>query len=453
MAGDRPQELFYNFAQAKTGDGFMTIQQSLYLAGEEVTPGQAAPGNEALSGLDDLAAAARALLRDTDSEAGHRGHLRLARETGDLAEMRGVADAIRAACSDVAVLGTGGSSLAAQAFCALAKDDGLKLHFPDNLSPHGMTALLGRLPAGTSHFLVVSKSGGTPETMAQFLTSHHYWLEAHGGDRIETRFTVITEPGDRPLRRLAETLGCRILDHPTDIGGRFSAFSNVALLPAMLAGLDAGKIRQGAAEVLDQAQGADDILSVPAVASVALHRHAQTKLGANITVLMAYADRLGPFTRWQQQLWGESLGKDGQGITPLGATGPVDQHSQLQLYLDGPADKIFTILHEDLAGLGPGIEKHELHDAEIDYLCGHTIGDLVAAQTRATIETLVKHRRPVRVLRTARFNEFSLGALMMQFMLETEIWARLMGVNAYDQPAVEEGKRLARAYLGAATDK
>lgn len=457
MAGDRPQELFYNFAQAKTGDGFMTIEQSLYLAGEEVTPGQVVSGNDALSGLDDLAAAATALLGNEDGDTEHRGHLRLARETGDLAEMRGAADAIRAVCSDVAVLGTGGSSLAAQAFCALTantgENDAPRLHFPDNLSPHGMTALLQDLPAGTSHFLVVSKSGGTPETMAQLLTSHRHWQEVHGDPDLASRFTVITEPGDRPLRRLAETLGCRILDHPTDIGGRFSAFSNVALLPAMLAGLDAGKIRQGAASVLDQAQGADDILSVPAVASVALHRHAQTKLGANITVLMAYADRLGHFTRWQQQLWGESLGKDGQGITPVGAIGPVDQHSQLQLYLDGPADKIFTILHEDLAGLGPGIEKHALYDPDIDYLCGHTIGDLVAAQTRATIETLVRHRRPVRVLRTARFDEFSLGALMMQFMLETEIWARLMGVNAYDQPAVEEGKRLARTYLGAATDK
>jgi glucose-6-phosphate isomerase len=383
--------------------------------------------------------------------------LRLARETGDLAEMKEVADALRAACSDVAILGTGGSSLAAQALCALAKNGNSapKLHFPDNLSPHGMTALLEGLPAATSHFLVVSKSGGTPETMAQFLTCHRHWQEAHSDEDLASRFTVITEPGDRPLRRMAETLGCRILDHPTDIGGRFSAFSSVALLPALIAGLDAGRVREGAASLLDQAQGAKgvDILAVPAVASVALHHHAQTRLGANITVLMAYANQLHHFTRWQQQLWAESMGKDGQGITPVGAIGPVDQHSQLQLYLNGPADKIFTILHEDIADLGPKIEKHDLFDAEIDYLCGHSIGDLVAAQTRATIETLVTHGRPLRVLHTARFDEFSLGALMMQFMLETEIWARLMGVNAYDQPAVEEGKHLARQYLSGADSR
>ncbi len=430
----------------------MTLSQSLFLDGEEVTPGEGV-----LAGLDDLAAAATALLGDTKGDVGHRGHLRLARETGDLAEMRSTADAIRATCSDVAVLGTGGSSLAAQAFCALATggptsaSGGPKLHFPDNLSPHGMTALLDSLPAETSHFLVVSKSGATPETMTQFLTCHRHWQEVHGDGDLKARFTVITEPGDRPLRRMAESLGCRILNHPTDIGGRFSAFSNVAILPAMLAGLDAGRIREGAASLLDEAEGAEDILLHPAVAAVALHRHAQTKLGANITVLMPYADQLGQFTRWQQQLWAESLGKDGQGITPVGATGPVDQHSQLQLYLDGPADKIFTVLHEDIAGLGPKIEKHDLYDAEIDYLCGHTVGDLVAAQTRATIETLVKHKRPLRVIGTARFDEFSLGALMMQFMLETEIWARMMGVNAYDQPAVEEGKRLARRYLDGAS--
>ena len=425
----------------------MTILQSLYLEGREVTPGEGG-----LSGLDELAVTAKSLLGDMSGDVGHRGHLRLARETGDLAEMKEVAEMIRADCTDVAVLSTGGSSLAAQAFCALATGGGPKLHFPDNLSPHTMAALFDDMPADTSHFLVVSKSGGTPETMAQFLTSHRYWQEAGGGEHIETHFTVITEPGDRPLRRMAEALDCRILDHPTDIGGRFSAFSNVALLPALIAGLDAARIRAGAAETLDQAQAAEDILSVPATASVALHHHAQSKLGASITVLMPYADRLGPFTRWQQQLWAESLGKDGKGITPVGATGPVDQHSQLQLYLDGPADKIFTILHEDIADQGPRIEKHSLHDPDIDYLCGHTIGDLVAAQTRATIETLVKHGCPVRVLSTARFDEFSLGALMMQFMLETEIWATVAGVNAYDQPAVEEGKILTRAYLSSKTD-
>ena len=432
----------------------MTLTQSLFLDGREVVPDQMVSGKSALGCLDDLAAAATALLGHTKGDTGHRGHLRLARASGDLAEMRSVADALRATCSDVAVLGTGGSSLAAQAFCALAVSNGDSptLHFPDNLSPHGMTALLENLPAKTSHFLVVSKSGATPETMTQFLTCHRHWQEVHGEADLAARFMVITEPGDRPLRRMAETLGCRILDHAVDIGGRFSAFSNVAILPAMLAGLDAGRIREGAASLLDQAEGAEDILLHPAVASVALHRHAQTELGANITVLMPYADQLGQFTRWQQQLWAESLGKDGQGITPVGATGPVDQHSQLQLYLDGPADKIFTILHEDIAGLGPKIEKHDLYDAEIDYLCGHTVGDLVAAQCSATIETLIKHKRPLRVLSTARFDESSLGALMMQFMLETEIWARMMGVNAYDQPAVEEGKRLARRYLEGASN-
>lgn len=420
----------------------MTILQSLYLDGQELTPGAGVLSDEGA-----LVTAAEALL-DKDGDLGHRGQIRLARKTDDLAELQAVADAIRADFTDVAILGTGGSSLAAQALCALAVGKNApRLHFPDNLSPHIMTRLLDDLPADTSHFLVVSKSGSTPETMVQLLTCHQRWLETQGPDNVASHFTIITEPGDRALRRMGEALGCRLIDHDTDFGGRFAAFSNVALLPAMLVGLDAASIRAGAAEVIDQAQSAENPLTVPAVASVALHSYAQTKLGANITVLMPYADRLGPFTRWQQQLWAESLGKDGKGITPVGATGPVDQHSQLQLYLDGPADKIFTILHEDIAGAGPGIEKHALHDPDIDYLCGHTVGDLVAAQTRATIETLIRHKRPVRVLSTTRFDEFSLGALMMQFMLETEIWGQLMGINAYDQPAVEEGKILARAYL------
>jgi glucose-6-phosphate isomerase len=164
-------------------------------------------------------------------------------------------------------------------------------------------------------------------------------------------------------------------------------------------------------------------------------------------VVMAYADRLERFTRWYVQLWAESLGKDGKGTTPIGALGPVDQHSQLQLFIAGPRDKLFTIITVGTAGRGPRIE------AEFAKLCGEpdfagkTIGDLVAAQGRATAETLAKNGCPVRTIHLERLDATSLGELLRHFMLETIIAAHLLGVDAFDQPAVEEGKVLAKKYL------
>jgi glucose-6-phosphate isomerase len=164
---------------------------------------------------------------------------------------------------------------------------------------------------------------------------------------------------------------------------------------------------------------------------------------------MAYADKLERFSRWYTQLWAESLGKDGKGTTPVGALGPVDQHSQLQLFIAGPRDKLFTVITVGTAGKGPRIA------ADLAKLCGEpdfagrTIGDLVAAQGRATAETLARNGCPVRTMHVETLDETSLGALMMHFMLETIIAAQLIGVDAFDQPAVEEGKVLAKQYLAA----
>jgi glucose-6-phosphate isomerase len=162
---------------------------------------------------------------------------------------------------------------------------------------------------------------------------------------------------------------------------------------------------------------------------------------------MAYADRLERFTRWYVQLWAESLGKDGKGTTPLGALGPVDQHSQLQLFIAGPRDKLFTVITTGCTGRGPRMDAELAARAGEPGFAGKTIGDLVAAQGRATAETLAKNGCPVRTIHIDRLDERALGALLMQFMLETMIAAHLLGVDAFDQPAVEEGKVLAKRYL------
>jgi len=234
-----------------------------------------------------------------------------------------------------------------------------------------------------------------------------------------------------------------VLDHPLGVGGRYSVLTAVGMLPALLMGLDARAIRAGAGAVVQQMLKGD----TQAASGAALH-HALAQAGRmRETVLWCYVDALKTFAPWWRQLWAESLGKDGKGSTPVGALGPVDQHSQLQLFLGGPRDALFTIVSTDMNGEGPLVPRARADELGLSYLAGKHMGDLVTAEVRATAETLQKRGRPVRRIHVPQIDERSMGALMMHFMLETIIMGRLMGVDPFDQPAVEEGKVLARRYL------
>src|SRR5690606_5534468 len=157
-------------------------------------------------------------------------------------------------------------------------------------------------------------------------------------------------------------------------------------------------------------------------------------------------DRLERFTKWWVQLWAESLGKGGKGSAPVAALGPVDQHSQLQLWLDGPRDKLFTVVTVGVEGTGPVMDPILAEIAGELPFANKAVGDLVAAQGHATADALTKNGRPVRTMHVERLDERALGALLMHFMLETIIAAHLLGVDPFDQPAVEQGKVLARRY-------
>ena len=184
----------------------------------------------------------------------------------------------------------------------------------------------------------------------------------------------------------------------------------------------------------------------PAVGAVLAVGLAQYN-GITASVLMPYLDRLENFAKWYRQLWAESLGKDGKGTTPINALGTIDQHSQLQLYLDGPKDKFFTLIISEVIQKGGLLPKDLISLPELEFLAGRGIGDLMAAEQQATIETLVAHNCPTRVLEIRNLDEYTLGALMMHFMLETIIAGHLMGVNPFGQPAVDEGKKLAQKIL------
>jgi glucose-6-phosphate isomerase len=384
--------------------------------------------------------------------------LHLPAKSDDLAATREAARRLTAGASDIVILGTGGSSLGGQTLAQLAGynvsglgalRDGPRLHFMDNLDADTYGALLGKLPLATTRFVAISKSGGTGETLMQTVAALAAVRDAGLAARIPELFLGLTEParaGTRNgLRALFDHHRIVMLDHDPGVGGRFSVLTNVGLLPAAMLGLDIAAIRAGAAAalapVLEKRAPRDVPAAVGAALSVTL---AATK---PITVLMAYADRIERFTRWYVQLWAESLGKQGKGTTPIGALGPVDQHSQLQLYIAGPRDKLFTIVTVAAAGRGPRIAADLAAQAGEPNFAGKTMGDLVAAQGRATAETLAKNGCPVRTIHLDTLNERSLGELLMHFMLETIIAAHLLGVDPFDQPAVEEGKVLAKRYL------
>jgi glucose-6-phosphate isomerase len=420
----------------------MALQQSIEQA---QAPGYAA----ALARTADALASLRARHAD-----GTLPLLRLPEQRDDIATILGYAALLRDGTSDVVFLGTGGSSLGGQTLAQLAGHsvpgvgalrDPPRTHFMDNLDPESFATLLQRLPLRTSRFVTVSKSGGTGETLMQTIAA----LDALKRAGLDPHDHVlgITEPPKagkaNGLHRLLSKYNIRMMDHDPGVGGRYSVLTNVGLLPAAVCGLDIGAIRTGAADALAPVLAGKPAAVVPAAVGAAL----AAASAKPITVLLAYADRLERFTHWYVQLWAESLGKDGKGTTPLAALGPVDQHSQLQLFIAGPRDKLFTILTTAPGGRGPRIDGELAALAGEPDFAGKTMGDLVAAQGRATAQTLAKNGCPVRTLHLPRLDERHLGELLMHFMLETIITAHLLGVDPFDQPAVEEGKVLAKRYL------
>ena len=360
--------------------------------------------------------------------------------------------------------GTGGSSLGGQTLAQLGGwgipgDDGNggqrdrpRTRFYDNLDPRTLERALSSLDLSTTRFVVISKSGNTPETLVQTIAAIEAVRTAGLGDRIPALFLGLTEPRSKAtngLRDICEALSIPTLPHDPNIGGRFSGLTNVGLLPALARGLDVEALRDGAGSVIKallEARAPKDFApAVGAAVAIGLAK----ECGVKVNVMLPYSDRLSRFAAWYVQLWGESLGKNDEGTTPVAALGPVDQHSQLQLYLDGAPQHFITVVRENCAGNGPRVSADLAKIAHAEYLSGHAAGDLVAAQQKAIPEALLAAVRPVRTIDLERLDERALGALLMHFMLETILAGHLLGVDPFDQPAVESGKIITRRYLGA----
>lgn len=397
-----------------------------------------------------------------DWETGDLPLLRIPEETADVAAAEAAVAELSAGASTIVFFGTGGSSLGGQTLAQLAgwdipgaADEAQKqrprTRFYDNLDPDTLGRSLTAFDLASTRFVVISKSGNTPETLVQALAALAAVKSAGLGNEIPRMFLGLTEPAvpgrKNGLRNLFDEHGIPLLDHHTGIGGRYSVLTNVGLLPAIARGLDVRALRAGAAEIVSAMRSAASAAELPAAVGAAVNIALAKERGVRISVMMPYADRLARFAHWYVQLWAESLGKDGEGTTPIACLGPLDQHSQLQLFMDGPREHLITVLRLATSDTGPRIEPELAAMAGLDETAGRHVGDLVAAQTHGVPAALTSAGRPVRLFDIDRLDERTLGALLMHFMLETILAGRLLGVDPFDQPAVELGKRLSRERL------
>jgi glucose-6-phosphate isomerase len=366
---------------------------------------------------------------------------------------------------DVVVLGIGGSALGPIALrtALLAPDWNAlsdagrgsrpRLHVLDNVDPHRISALLGRLNLERSVFVVISKSGGTAETMAQYLVVR----ERLTADTKEpaAHLVFVTDPKNGALREIASRERIPALDIPPAVGGRYSVLTPVGILPAALTGMDTGQLLAGAAAIAERCRG-DELAKNPAGVFATLQYLADTKLGRHIHVLMPYSDPLGDVANWFVQLWAESLGKHrtkgdpGVGPTPLAALGATDQHSKVQLFMEGPPDKTVAFIAVDQGGIQLPIPKLHGDIKELGYLGGHQLGELLSIEQRATAGALARRGRINMTIHVDRADAWHLGALFMLLEIATVYAGEMYGVNPLDQPGVELGKQFTYAMLGRA---
>ncbi|MEM9191140.1 MAG: glucose-6-phosphate isomerase [Myxococcota bacterium] len=427
------------------------------------------PGVGPRGGLPDEALASEEVAVDRAVDAVHGqvadgtlGFWDLPKERSALEACRALEAKLPSAVTDVLILGIGGSSLGARAVLhALGGPPGLasagagslkrNIHLPDNSDPWLFGRLLDHLKPEHTLVVAISKSGGTVETVAQLVIARKWLTDALGTD-AKAHQVFITDPEKGALRPLAAAEGIPTLAVPPNVGGRFSVLSAVGLFPAVLAGLDAEGMLNGAAAVAD-ASGRASLRENPAALVAALHVLHHRLFGRSIHVMMPYADALRPFAAWYVQLWAESLGKRvdllgrrvESGPTPLPAVGATDQHAQVQLFMEGPRDKLITFVAVDRPGHDRTIPEAE---GPFAYLAGTSLHQVLEAERRGTALALAEDGRPSLTIRVGELDGRALGGLFFLYQAATAIAGQLYGIGAFDQPGVELGKKLATGILG-----
>lgn len=377
------------------------------------------------------------------------------------AETLGIARHLSAKFDSLIVLGIGGSSLGGRALVTAlahpqhnllprARRSGMRVFFPDNSDPVTFDGLLSALDLSTTCFTTITKSGGTAETMAQHLILRERCLAQLGMEGYRERCVLVTDPAKGALRKIAGAEKLRALSVPPNVGGRFSALSPVGLLPAAAAGADVMALLDGAAAMEARCRSGA-LLENPALLLAATLRLSDEKRGKRIHVLMPYADGLRDLSDWFVQLWAESLGKSEQvGPTPFRAVGATDQHSSVQLMMEGPKDKVVILVRvaSPRADLAIKVPDAYREHAEFAYLDGHGMAALLDAELTSTEAALRHAGRPTVRITIPRLDARSMGELLMLLELATAYAGGLYGVNPFDQPGVEAGKRYTQGLLG-----
>jgi glucose-6-phosphate isomerase len=422
---------------------------------------------EALSGelARGFAAAHRAV--EATRATGTLGFLDLPHARETVGQVKQLAEGYGQWFEDVVVLGIGGSGLGAKALkdallglfwndkSAEERDHFPRLHVVDNPDPSTMRGLLERIDPARTLFNVISKSGATAETMAQYLVVREVVEHAVGDGNARGHFLFTTDPAKGVLRRIGEAEEIPMLPVPENVGGRFSVLSPVGLLPAAVCGIDIDALLAGAARMEERCR-TDRLADNPAGTLATLLHHADTAWGRPIHVLMPYSDRLRSLALWFQQLWAESLGKArtlaGEvrptGPTPVPALGATDQHSFLQLMMEGPQDKVVVFVEVEDHGGDMTIPGRHPEMPELSYLGGHSLGELINTERRATAEALRLEARPNATFHMPRVSSETVGEMLMLLQVATVYAGALYGVDPLDQPGVELSKRLTYGLMG-----
>lgn len=358
----------------------------------------------------------------------------------------------------VIVIGIGGSSLGAKAVYRALVPEPLwsgqpVLHFVENIDPARLAARLARLPPAQTAVIAISKSGGTLESVVNFLCVRAWLEERLGRETARERQWIVTDPQHGWLRQLAQRERLPSLPVPPRVGGRYSVLTAVGLLPLAVAGLDIVALLRGAADNAQRCMSGDPQTN-PALRLAALYYLLDTQRDKRLSIMMPYADALAPFGDWYRQLWAESLGKRraaGQppaGTLPVVALGAVDQHSQLQMYLESRHDKFFTFLVLERWEDDHTVPLPAEARAVFPFLDGKRLGEVLQAEFLATRAVITRAGHPNLTLQLPTLSAHVLGQLIDLYQRTTVYAGLLYGVNPLDQPSVEEGKRLAIERLG-----
>jgi glucose-6-phosphate isomerase len=381
-------------------------------------------------------------------------------------EVEKIAREVRGTCENFVVLGIGGSALGNIALQtalnpymynldANQRKNNPRLFVFDNVDPCQLGSFLDYIKdhLDKTIFNVVSKSGRTAETASQFMIIRKMLIDAFGADKHKDHIIATTDRNEGTLRKIADEAGYRSLPVPDGVGGRFSVLSPVGLLSAAVCGIDINELLAGGRD-MDEKVSLENFFENPAAINAAINCHYYNRK-KNISVMMPYAYALKDFADWYRQLWAESLGKSVDlagrevhvGPTPVKALGATDQHSQVQLYREGPNDKLFTFLQVKDFGrkLEPALPPECAN--ELEYLAGKDLGQLLNNEKLATEYALIHDKRPCMTVLFDKLCPRTIGAFIYLFEVTTSLAGLLLDIDAYDQPAVELGKEATFALM------